>query len=64
MHGGRDDNSGMDTRYPLGTRPDGYSDDLLPVGDTRTRPELRRVQDGYFFHLWVTRRVLDTLLSL
>jgi hypothetical protein len=43
MHGGRDGNSGMGTRYPLGTRPDGYSDDLLPVGDTRTRPELRRV---------------------
>jgi hypothetical protein len=34
-----------------GTRPDGYGygDDFLPAGDTRTRPESRRVRDGYFF---------------
>jgi hypothetical protein len=41
----RDDNLGTDTRYPSGTRPDGYEyrDDFLPTGDTRTRPESRRV---------------------
>jgi hypothetical protein len=27
----------------------GYGDNFLPVGDIRTRSELRRVQDGYFF---------------
>jgi hypothetical protein len=41
----RDGNSGTDTR------PDGYGyeDDFLPTGDTRTRPESRRVRDEYFF---------------
>jgi hypothetical protein len=41
----RDGNSGT------GTRPNGYGygDDFLPTGDTRTRPELRQVRDGYFF---------------
>jgi hypothetical protein len=41
----RDDNSGMGTRYPPGTRSDGYGyeDNFLPVGGTRTRPEPRRV---------------------
>jgi hypothetical protein len=41
----RDGNSGT------GTRPDGagYGDDFLPAGGTRTRPEPRRVRDGYFF---------------
>jgi hypothetical protein len=41
----RDDNLGTGTWYPSGTRPDGYGygDDFLPVGDTRTRPESRRV---------------------
>jgi hypothetical protein len=45
------DNSGMGTRYLSGTRPDGYGygDDFLSVGDTRTRPELGWVCDGYFF---------------
>jgi hypothetical protein len=32
----RDDNSGMGTRYPLGTRPDGYGDDFLSAGGTCT----------------------------
>jgi hypothetical protein len=45
----RDDNSGMSTRYPSDTRPDGYGNDFLPTGGTRTRPESRRVRDGYFF---------------
>jgi hypothetical protein len=38
----RDGNSGMGTRYPLGTRPDGYGygDDFLPVGGTRTQIEM------------------------
>jgi hypothetical protein len=37
--------------YPSGTRPDGYGyrHNFLPVGGTRTRPESRRVWDGYFF---------------
>jgi hypothetical protein len=41
----RDDNLSTDTRYLSGTRPDGYGcgDDFLPTGDTRTRPESRRV---------------------
>jgi hypothetical protein len=41
----RDGNSGT------GTRPNGYGygDDFLPVGGIRTRPESRRVRDGYFF---------------
>jgi hypothetical protein len=48
---GRDDNSGTGTRYPLGTRPDGYGDvdDFLFAGGTCTRPESRRVRDMYFF---------------
>jgi hypothetical protein len=37
----RDGNSGTGTRYR-------YGDNFLPVGDTRTRPESRRVRDGYF----------------
>jgi hypothetical protein len=49
----RDGNSGTGTRYPLGTRLDGYRyryrDNFLPMGGTRTRPELRRVRDGFFF---------------
>jgi hypothetical protein len=49
----RDDNSGTDTWYPLVIWPDGYGyrDDFLPVGVTWTRPEPRRVRDGYFFPL-------------
>jgi hypothetical protein len=39
----RDDN--LDT----GTRSDRYGDDFLPVDDTRTRLESRRLRDGYFF---------------
>jgi hypothetical protein len=41
----------MDTRYPPGTRPDGYGygDDFLSVGGTRTRHEPRRIRGGYFF---------------
>jgi hypothetical protein len=56
----RDGNSGT------GTRSDGYGygDDFLSVGGTRTRSELKRVRDEYFFHLRVTRRVPDTLLPL
>jgi hypothetical protein len=46
---GRDGNSGTGTRYPSGTRPDGYGDDFLPADGTRTRPESRRVWDRYFF---------------
>jgi hypothetical protein len=48
---GRDGISGMGTRYPLGTRPDGYGygDDFLPVGGTHTRPESRWVWGRYFF---------------
>jgi hypothetical protein len=44
-HGDRDGNLGT------GTQPDGagYGDNFLPAGDTRTRPELRRVWGGYFF---------------
>jgi hypothetical protein len=51
---------------PPGTRPDGYGygDDFLTVGETRTRPELRRVWDGYFSYPRVTQRVPDTLLPL
>jgi hypothetical protein len=62
----RDGNSSTGTRYPSGTRPDryGYEDDFLPAGGTRTRPESRRIRDGYFFHPRVTRRVPDTLLPL
>jgi hypothetical protein len=45
----RDGNSGT------GTRPDGYGDDFLPVGGTRTRSESRRIQDGYFFSPTSTR---------
>jgi hypothetical protein len=47
----RDDNSGTSTQYPPGTRSDRYEykDDFLPVGDTRIRPEPRRVRNGYFF---------------
>jgi hypothetical protein len=43
----RDGNSGT------GTRPNGYiyEDDFLPVADTRTRSELRRIRDEYFFSL-------------
>jgi hypothetical protein len=42
--GPRDGNLGT------GTRPDGYGyvDDFLPAGGIRTRPESRRVWDGYF----------------
>jgi hypothetical protein len=47
--GCRDGNLGTGTRYPPDTRPDGYGDDFLPTGGTRTRPESRRVQDEYFF---------------
>jgi hypothetical protein len=34
----RDGNLGTGTRYPPGTRPDGYGyvDDFLPAGGTRT----------------------------
>jgi hypothetical protein len=41
----RDGNSGT------GTRSDGYryENDFLSMGDIRTRPELRRVRDEYFF---------------
>jgi hypothetical protein len=47
----RDGNSGMGIRYPPGTRSDGYGyvDDFLPMGGTRTRPDLRWVRDEYFF---------------
>jgi hypothetical protein len=47
----RDGNSGTGTRYPQGTRPEGYGyvDDFLPMGGTRTRPESRRIRDEYFF---------------
>jgi hypothetical protein len=43
----RDGNLSMGTRYPPGTRPDGYGygDDFLPVGGTRTRSEPRWVHD-------------------
>jgi hypothetical protein len=41
---GRDGNSGTGNQYSMGTRPDGYEYDFLPVGKTRTRPEPRRVQ--------------------
>jgi hypothetical protein len=59
-HKSRDGNSGT------GTRPDGYEygNNFLPVSDIGTRPELRRVCDGYFFHPRVTREVPDTLLPL
>jgi hypothetical protein len=62
----RDDNLGTGTQYPPGIRSDGYGhkDNFLPVGDTRTRPESRRVRNVYFFHPRVTRRVPDTLLPL
>jgi hypothetical protein len=35
----------------MDTRPDGirYRNNFLPAGGIRTWPELRRVQDGYFF---------------
>jgi hypothetical protein len=51
----RDGNSGMGTRYPPGTRPDGYGygDDFLSVGGTRTRPEPNR--DGYGTCIFFTR---------
>jgi hypothetical protein len=39
----RDGNSGTGTRYPSGTRPDGYGDDFLPAGGTHIRPKSRRV---------------------
>jgi hypothetical protein len=44
-HKSRDGNSGTGTRYPPGTRPDGYGygDNFLPVSGIYTRPELRRV---------------------
>jgi hypothetical protein len=45
----RDGNSGTGTRYLSGTRLDGYGDNFLPAGGTRTQPESRRVRDGYFF---------------
>jgi hypothetical protein len=47
----RDGNSSTGTRYLSGTRLDGYGygDDFLPVGGICTRPESRRVRDGYFF---------------
>jgi hypothetical protein len=41
---GRDGNSGTGNQYSVGTQPDGYGYDFLPVGETRTRPEPRRVQ--------------------
>jgi hypothetical protein len=41
----RDGNLGMGTRHD----GYGYGDDFLPAGGTRTRPESRRVRDGYFF---------------
>jgi hypothetical protein len=65
-HKRRGGNLGMGTQYSPGTRPDGYGyrDDFLPAGGTRTRPESRRVWDGYFSHPWVTQRVPDTLLPL
>jgi hypothetical protein len=45
LHNSRDDN------LSTGIRSDGYGyeDDFLLVGDTRTRPESRRVRVGYFF---------------
>jgi hypothetical protein len=47
----RDGNSDTGTCYPPSTRLDGYGygDDFVPTGGTCTRPELRRVRDGYFF---------------
>jgi hypothetical protein len=45
----RNGNSGTGTRYPLGQVPDGYGDDFLSAGGTRTRLESRRVRNGYFF---------------
>jgi hypothetical protein len=38
MEANRDGNSGMDIRYPSGTRLDGYGygDDFLSMGGTRT----------------------------
>jgi hypothetical protein len=47
----RDGNSGTGIQYPPGTRPDGYGyeDDFLLMGDTRTRLQLRRIRDMYFF---------------
>jgi hypothetical protein len=47
----RDGNSGMGIQYSPGIRPNGYryGDDFLLMGGTRTRPEPRWVQDGYFF---------------
>jgi hypothetical protein len=41
---GRDGNSGTGNQYSVGTRPDGYGYDFLPVGETRTRLEPRRIQ--------------------
>jgi hypothetical protein len=57
---------GMAIQVQVSDTPDGYEceDDFLPVGDTRTRSESRRVRDGYFFHPRITRRVSDTLLPL
>jgi hypothetical protein len=40
---------GRDGNLGTGTQPDGYGDDFLPAGGTRTRPESRRVRDRYFF---------------
>jgi hypothetical protein len=64
--GCRDGNLGTGTRYPPDTRPDGYGDDFLPTGGTRTRPDPNR--DGYrmniFSHPRVTRQVPDTSLLL
>jgi hypothetical protein len=45
---GRDGNSGICTRYPPGTRPDGdwHGYHFSPVGGTHTRPGVRRVRGG------------------
>jgi hypothetical protein len=52
-HINRDDNSGM------GIRPDGYGDDFLPVGGTRTRPKSRRV---FFSHPTGTRYLTTAII--
>jgi hypothetical protein len=41
----RDGNLGTDTR------PNGYGDNFLSTGGTRTQPKLRWVRDGYFFSI-------------
>jgi hypothetical protein len=48
----KEDNvSVSDDNLGTGIRPDGYEygDYFLPVGDTRTQPELRWICGGYFF---------------